>query len=110
MFNMHHIRSSNWRLDVSSVTYMYDMFNGASAFNQAIGDWNVSSVYMSGMFKGASAFNQAIGDWNVSSVTNMEICSMEPVHLINRLETWDLSSVTNMANMFGVVMVSPRLT
>ena len=56
--------------DVSSVTHMNYMFNGAAAFNQPIGGWNVSSVtnmYM--MFNGAAAFIQPIGEWDVSSVT-----------------------------------------
>ena len=55
---------------MSSVTHMNYMFNGAAAFNQPIGGWNVSSVtnmYM--MFNGAAAFIQPIGEWDVSSVT-----------------------------------------
>ena len=40
----------------------------ATAFNQDIGDWDVSRVvYMNDMFLGASAFNQDIGDWDVSA-------------------------------------------
>ena len=55
---------SGW--DVSSVTNMYGMFNGADAFNQSIGNWDVSSVTnMEYMFYCASAFNQDIGNWNI---------------------------------------------
>ena len=44
------------------------MFNGASAFNQAIGNWDLK--YVTNMF-------QAIGDWDV-----FRICL---VHLIKQL-------------------------
>ena len=58
--------------DVSSVTYMYAMFRGASAFNADISGWDVSSVtYMGYMFYYASAFNADISGWVVSSVTYM---------------------------------------
>ena len=43
-----------------------------NAFNQPIGNWDVSNVTnMFSMFSNAAAFNQPIGDWNVSNVTNM---------------------------------------
>ena len=51
---------------------MSGMFLGAKAFNQPIGNWDVSKVTdMSKMFAGAKAFNQPIGDWDVSNVTKM---------------------------------------
>jgi surface protein len=49
---------------------MFGMFGGAIAFNQPIGNWNVSNVTdMSGMFNGASVFNQYLGGWCVSKIT-----------------------------------------
>ncbi len=48
------------------------MFFRNDAFNQPIGDWDVSSVTnMEGMFFDADAFNQPISNWDVSNVTNM---------------------------------------
>jgi surface protein len=53
------------------------MFSNASAFNQPIDSWNVSSVVdMDSMFFnnpmfGTSSFDQPIGSWNVGNVTNM---------------------------------------
>jgi len=55
----------NW--DVSNVTNMDYMFCNAANFNQDIGNWNVSNVTtMSFMFSNASAFNQDISNWNVT--------------------------------------------
>ena len=52
--------------DLSGVTDMSRMFNGASAFNGDISGWNVSSVTdMSSMFNGTTAFNQNLGTWYI---------------------------------------------
>ena len=41
-------------------------------FNEDISKWNVSNVTdMSHMFEGANQFNQSINKWNVSNVINM---------------------------------------
>lgn len=48
------------------------MFNGATSFNQPIGNWNVSKVTdMDNMFYRAESFNQDISKWNVSNVDTM---------------------------------------
>ena len=60
---------SSW--DVTTVTTMFNMFNGAAAFNQDISSWDVTTLTdMSSLFNGAAAFNQDIRSWEVSSVTN----------------------------------------
>ena len=86
--------------DVSNVTTMYGMFDGAG-FNQDISNWDVSSVTnMNGIFAGTN-FNGDISSWNVSNVTNME-GMFNLNHDFNQdLSSWDVSSVTDMGSMFS---------
>ena len=50
---------NNW--DVSKVTDMEGMFDGARSFNQPLNDWNVSNVTnMNFMFQNARSFNQPL--------------------------------------------------
>ena len=68
--------------DLSTVTTMYEMFYGATVFNQDISTWNVSGLTNMGglhpgaasMFSGATKFDQNIGPWNIpntASIVNM---------------------------------------
>ena len=112
--------------DTSSVTDMYDMFEGARAFNGDLSAWDTSSVTdmslmfgcahvfngqlsswdtssvitMSHMFCHAHEFNRDISSWDTSSVTDMS-CMFYGAHSFNRdISSWDTSSVTNMTCMF----------
>ena len=61
---------STW--NISNITTMKNLFNGASLFNQPLNSWDVSHVTnMSNVFTGALAFNQPLNNWDTRSVTNM---------------------------------------
>ena len=55
---------------------------------------------MDSMFSGAHAFNQPLNSWNVSSVTNMEGMFSEAQAFDQPLNSWNVSSVTNMGGLF----------
>lgn len=87
--------------NVSSVTTMANMFEGASSFNQSLDSWNVSSVVdMSYMFKSAASFNQPLNSWDVSSVTDMSTMFQYARSFNQSLDSWNVSSVTDMSSMF----------
>ena len=90
---------SGW--NVSRVTGMSQMFDGASSFNQDISAWNVSAVTsMNFMFEGASSFNGDISAWDVSAVTTMNFMFDSATAFNGDLSSWDVSSVTGMSEMF----------
>ena len=101
----------NW--DTSSVTGngMQEMFLGANSFNGKfnVSTWDVSKITnMAGMFNGASAFNQDIGGWNTSSVTTMEYMFRNTNSFNQDIGEWDVSNVTNMGNMFWISNGGPQ--
>ena len=89
--------------NVSSVTNMESMFQGATNFNRNISNWNTSSVTnMKLMFSYASNFDNSGEDllWDVSSVTNMESMFKRAPNFNRDLSSWNTSSVINMKEMF----------
>jgi surface protein len=92
---------NNWIFNTSSTFAMTSMFQGASVFNQPIGNWNVSkSIDMSSMFRSATSFNQNIGSWNVSSVANMSNMFLFNTAFNQDIGSWNVGNVTNTSGMF----------
>ncbi|GEM_PF-1872233 len=76
------------------------MFQGASAFNGNISNWNTGQVTsLLRTFLGATVFNRPL-NWNTSSVTSM-FETFSAAHAFDQdISDWDMSSVTNMQSMF----------
>ena len=81
---------------------MFGMFRHATAFNQDIGQWNVSQVTdMGEMFKDARAFNQPIGRWNVANVTDMNKMFQNAAAFNKPIGNWNVSNGPNIEAIFG---------
>jgi surface protein len=83
---------------------MANMFSSCSNLNgpNNIGSWDVSKVTaMKAMFQGAGAFNKDLARWNVSNVTDMSRMFQEASSFNQDLNLWDVSEVTDMSNMFN---------
>jgi surface protein len=86
--------------DVSNVTTMRTVFFGATSFNQSLNNWNTASVTdMYKMFLGASMFNGTIGNWNVSKVLSMRgMFAFTPFN--QNISMWNTASNTDMSYFF----------
>jgi len=105
-----HTDTDAW--DVSNVTTMVDMFNGARRLTElnATGWQPTSTTTMASMFTGTTALETVVGTetWDVSNVTNMSAMfgatnyTTSDKSGIRTLDIsgWDVSNVTNMQYMF----------
>ena len=90
---------SKW--DVSAATDTSNMFSGATSFNSDISNWDVSRViFMGRMFSGATSFNINISKWDVANVVNMESLFHDATSFNIDISKWDVASVTNMQSQF----------
>ena len=88
-------------LDISNLSSLFGMFDGAPNFNENIGGWDTSNVTdMWGMFRDARAFDQDIGGWDVSKVVNMNVAFQDARAFNANLEAWDVLQVANFDDMF----------
>jgi surface protein len=91
---------SNW--DVSNVSNMLRTFNSAEDFNQPLNSWDMSNVTnMESMFAGALTFNQPLNLWDVSNVTEMNYMFTNADSFNQPLNAWNVSSLNNMYAMFS---------
>ena len=92
-------------IDTSKITDMSGLFMFTERTNEqfaGIEKWDVSNVTdMSDMFQGAKNFNQNIENWDVSKVTNMSCMFCSALHFNQPLNNWDVSKVKDMSRMFA---------
>jgi hypothetical protein len=93
--------------NVQNVTNANSMFNNASAFNNggssSIGNWNTSNLGNQGinqMFR-STAFNQDIGNWDISNVVGSNANIFRSTPFNQYLGNWQLNTaLTSLAFMF----------
>lgn len=99
--NCRNLTASEGKPDLSQVTDLRDMFNGAINFNGNISNWDVSTITtMNGMFANAYDFNKNLNAWNVGQVTDMQYMFYSCYAFNGNISNWDVSNVTKMRQMF----------
>lgn len=87
--------------DTSNVTSMYSMFANTDMANPDTELWDVSNVTnMWSMFDRARSANPDVSRWDVSSVTSMWIMFRYTEVANPDVSRWDVSNVTDMRSMF----------
>ena len=99
-------RIGGWTLTSGNLVNVEAMFKGATSFNNnddatKLDTWNMSNVTnMKDMFNGAAAFDRSLSGWNTSNVTNMSGMFQGGIYNRSGLVNWDVSNVTDFSNMF----------
>jgi len=91
--------------DVSNITNMKSMFEGAINFNDfnfTIEDWNVSNVTtMNNMFKAVPEFSMDLNKWDVSSLISADSMFYNTPLFNQDLADWNISNVEYMKGMLS---------
>ncbi len=87
--------------DVSTVTDMLGLFAN-TPFNQDLSTWNVSNVQnFYAMFYNNTAFNQDISSWNVGSGTDFSFMFAYAASFNQNISAWNTANATDMSVMFA---------
>jgi surface protein len=88
--------------DIQTVTNLAAMFQGASAFNQALNNWNTQNVMSTlNLFNGAIAFNQNIESWNMTNAVSIAAMFQGATSFNQPLNNWNTQNILNMAGLFS---------
>merc|ERR1711977_806124 len=91
---------SDW--DVSRVTNMSGLFDGASSFTSDLSKWQTGNVTnMQGMFRYARSFSSDLSKWQTGNVTNMRGMFDGARSFTSDLSKWQTGKVTDMSSMFA---------
>jgi surface protein len=86
----------------TSLTSLAYMFQGCTAANPDVSNWDVSNITdMSFMFEGAAVANPDVSNWDVSNVTNMNSMFYNTALADPDVSNWNVSNVQVMDNMFN---------
>lgn len=87
--------------DVSAVTDMSSVFEGAVNFNQNLSAWNTSSVTtFEDAFNGCVKYNQPMGTWKTTNCRNMKNMFYGCSVFNQDLSPWDTIRVNDFSQMF----------
>ena len=87
--------------DLTAVTSLHGMFEGATDFNGDLSIWNTENVTdMSSMFEAALRFDGDITSWNTSSVVDMSFMFDRAFRFNQDIANWNTGNVQDMRLMF----------
>ena len=92
--------------DTSGLINIFNLFNGATNFNDDVSGWDTSSATsLASMFKNASSFDQDLGSWDVTSITNASNMfngvTLSTVNYSSILTGWEGQLVQNTVTFHG---------
>ena len=87
------------RWNTTGVVGAGGIFDGATLFNQDIGNWDTSSFFSISTMLKSTSFNQDIGNWDTSTFTSL-FGSFQNTPFNQDIGNWNVSNVTTMRKMF----------